>query len=62
MTKLGSNKGRNNPKLYEDSFEALIGAILSDFGEVQGERYAKRFIIGKVINTLMLKFMFFRNY
>ena len=46
LTSIGPNKGRNNPKLYEDTFEAFIGAIIQDFGDVDGYKYAKRFIIG----------------
>lgn len=46
LTNIGPNKGRNNPKLYEDTFEAFIGAIIQDFGDELGYRYAKRFIIG----------------
>lgn len=45
LTTIGSNKGRNNPKLYEDCFEAFIGAIIHDHGDEDGYRYAKRFII-----------------
>lgn len=46
LTNIGPNKGRNNPKLYEDTFEAFIGAVIQDFGDELGYRYAKRFIIG----------------
>jgi ribonuclease-3 len=46
LTNTGSNKGRNNPRLYEDCFEAFVGAIIEDFGDEQGYIYAKRFIIG----------------
>lgn len=49
MTAMGSIKGRNNPKLYEDTFEAFIGAIIQDFQEpddpVAGAKYAYRFIV-----------------
>lgn len=49
LTSMGSNKGRNNPRLYEDTFEALVGAIIQDFEDpmdpVAGSRYAYRFII-----------------
>jgi dsRNA-specific ribonuclease len=45
LTRFGSNKGRNNPKLYEDCFEALIGAIIKDFGDEHGYKIAKRFIL-----------------
>ncbi|KAJ3002802.1 UNVERIFIED_CONTAM: hypothetical protein HDU68_006004, partial [Siphonaria sp. JEL0065] len=45
LTLLGPNKGRNNPKFYEDCFEAFVGAIISDFGDEEGYRYAKRFVV-----------------
>ena len=48
LTKTGSNKGRNNPRLYEDCFESFIGAIIQDFGDEVGYKYAKRFIINIV--------------
>jgi ribonuclease-3 len=52
LTITGSNKGRNNPRLYEDCFESFIGAIIQDFGDEQGHIYAKRFII-KIIEHLI---------
>ncbi|KAJ3229603.1 hypothetical protein HDU81_005236 [Chytriomyces hyalinus] len=45
LTLLGPNKGRNNPRFYEDTFEAFVGAIIQDFGDEVGYRYAKRFIV-----------------
>jgi ribonuclease III len=45
LTSAGQNKGRNNPRLYEDTFEAFVGAIIQDFGDDCGYRYAKRFVI-----------------
>lgn len=39
---LAVDKGRNTPNYYEDSFEAFIGAISEDFGEM-GYIYADRF-------------------
>ena len=45
LTELGSNKGRNNPRLYEDCFESFVGAIIQDFGDEDGYRYAKRFLV-----------------
>lgn len=42
---INSHKGRNNPRLYEDCFEAFVGAIIQDFGDEEGYKYAKRFII-----------------
>jgi len=44
LTSMGSNKGRSNPRLYEDCFEAFIGAIIQDFGDELGYKYANRFI------------------
>jgi ribonuclease-3 len=46
LTHIGPNKGRNNPRLYEDCFEAFIGALIQDFGDEEGYRYAKRFLLG----------------
>ena len=45
LTHLGPNKGRNNPRFYEDCFEAFVGAIIQDFGDEHGYRYAKRFLV-----------------
>ncbi|KAJ3384539.1 hypothetical protein HDU80_000908 [Chytriomyces hyalinus] len=45
LTLLGPNKGRNNPRFYEDTFEAFVGAIIQDFGDEAGYKYAKRFIV-----------------
>lgn len=45
LTHIGPNKGRNNPRLYEDSFEAFVGAIIQDFGDEEGYRYVKRFLV-----------------
>ena len=44
-TNFGVNKGRANPRFYEDCFEAFIGAVIQDFGDEEGYRYAKRFIV-----------------
>ena len=56
LTAMGSNKGRNNPRLYEDVFEAFIGAIIEDFQEpddpVAGTKYAYRFIISIIEHTV----------
>ena len=52
MTALGVNKGRFNPRLYEDIFEAFVGAIIADFGDETGYRYAKRFIINVIENLV----------
>lgn len=45
LTHIGPNKGRNNPRLYEDCFEAFIGAMIQDFGDEEGYRYVKRFLV-----------------
>lgn len=45
LTSIGPNKGRNNPKLFEDTFEAFVGAIIMDFGDEEGYKVAKKFII-----------------
>ncbi len=39
----GREKGRNTPKLLEDVFEAVVGAIVEDFDEA-GLVYAERFV------------------
>ena len=56
LTAMGSNKGRNNPRLYEDVFEAFVGAIIEDFQEpddpVAGVKYAYRFIISVIEHTV----------
>ena len=44
LTHVSAKKGRNSQKLYEDVFESLCGAIIEDFGDEDGFRYAKRFI------------------
>lgn len=43
QTILDSQRGRNTPSYYEDSFEAFVGAILEDFNEY-GYIYAERFV------------------
>jgi ribonuclease-3 len=45
LTHIGPNKGRNNPRLYEDCFEAFCGSIIQDFGDEEGYRYVKRFLV-----------------
>lgn len=45
LTTKGPNKGRNNPRLYEDCFEAFTGAVIQDFGDEEGYRYVKRFLL-----------------
>ncbi|KAJ3038952.1 hypothetical protein HDV00_012782 [Rhizophlyctis rosea] len=45
FTVLGSKKGRNNPRLYEDCFKAFVGAIIVDFGDEKGYKYARRFLV-----------------
>lgn len=41
----GLQKARANPRFHEDCFEAFVGAIIRDFGDEEGYRYAKRFLI-----------------
>lgn len=48
---LGMDRGRNTPAFYEDSFEAFLGALITDFGEY-GYIYADRFIV-KVIENVV---------
>jgi dsRNA-specific ribonuclease len=50
-TLLDVDRGRNTPSIYEDSFEAFIGAIIEDFGE-KGIIYADRFIINVIENII----------
>lgn len=45
QTEQATNFGRANPRFYEDCFEAFIGAVIQDFGDEEGYRYAKRFIV-----------------
>jgi dsRNA-specific ribonuclease len=45
LTRKGENKGRNNQRFMEDSFEAFVGAIIKD-NEQSGFYVAKKFIIG----------------
>jgi ribonuclease III len=52
MDKEGPQKGRANPRFHEDCFEAFIGAIIRDFGDEDGYRYAKRFLILLVENQV----------
>lgn len=51
QTILDSQRGRNTPSYYEDSFEAFIGAILEDFGEF-GYIYAERFVRNVIENII----------
>ena len=48
LTLVGPLKGKQNPKIYEDCFEAFIGAIIQDFGDEDGYKYAKRFIVSVI--------------
>jgi len=50
-TLLDIDRGRNTPSVYEDSFEAFVGAIIEDFGE-KGIVYADRFIINVIENII----------
>lgn len=52
LTHIGPNKGRNNPRLYEDCFEAFVGAVIQDFGDEDGYRYVKRFLVNIIEYTV----------
>jgi dsRNA-specific ribonuclease len=45
LTSKGENKGRNNQRFMEDSFEAFVGSIMKD-NEQSGFYVAKKFILG----------------
>ena len=51
QTILDLDRGRNTPSYYEDSFEAFIGSILVDFGEI-GYLYADRFVRNVIENII----------
>ena len=46
-----SSIGRNTPSYYEDCFEAFVGAIFDDFGEM-GYIYAERFVRNVIENII----------
>ncbi|KAJ3354031.1 hypothetical protein GGF32_002705 [Allomyces javanicus] len=46
------NKGRNSQRIYEDVFESFCGAIIEDFGDELGYRFAKRFVVGLLENQV----------
>ena len=56
LTSYGPSKGRNNPRLYEDCFEAFCGAIIQDFAEdgnpIAGSKYVNRFVINIIEYTV----------
>ena len=52
LSTTSANKGRNNPRHYEDIFEAFVGAIVIDFGDEDGYRYAKRFLVNLIENCI----------
>lgn len=51
QTILDLDRGRNTPSYYEDAFEAFIGSILIDFGEL-GYLYADRFVRSIIENII----------
>jgi dsRNA-specific ribonuclease len=51
QTILDLDRGRNTPSYYEDAFEAIIGSILMDFGEM-GYLYADRFVRNVIENII----------
>ena len=48
---LNFNRGRSTPAYYEDAFEAFIGAIRKDHGEL-GNIYAERFVRNIIENVI----------
>jgi len=50
-TMLGADKGRNDSKYYENAFEAFVGAIVVDHGEL-GLIYANRFVVNVMENII----------
>lgn len=46
-----SDRGRSTPSHFEDAFEAFIGAIRKDFGEM-GNIYAERFVRNIIENVI----------
>lgn len=51
QTILDIDRGRNTPSYFEDVFEAFIGAIVLDFGEI-GYLYADRFVRSVIENII----------
>ena len=51
QTLLDRHRGRNTLSYYEDSFEAFLGSIMEDFGEM-GYIYGERFLINIIENTI----------
>lgn len=51
QTILDMDRGRNTPSYFEDVFEAFIGAIVLDFGEI-GYLYADRFVRSVIENVI----------
>ena len=47
--------------LYEDCFEAFVGAIIQDFGDDNGYRYAKRFVLNIIENVVDFAEMIMHN-
>ena len=51
QTILDVDRGRNTPSYYEDAFEAFLGSIMEDFGEM-GYIYAERFLRNIIENVI----------
>lgn len=51
QTILDIDRGRNTPSYYEDAFEAFIGAIVLEFGDM-GYIYADRFVRNVIENVI----------
>jgi ribonuclease III len=61
LTFVSPKKGRNSPWLYEDVFESFCGAIIEDFGDEEGYRYVKRFIINVIEHEIDFSELIFAN-
>lgn len=60
QTILDLDRGRNCPSYYEDAFEAFVGAIVVEFGEM-GYIYADRFVRNVIENTIDFAELISRN-
>lgn len=61
LTFASPKKGRNSPWLYEDVFESFCGAIIEDFGDEEGYRYVKRFVINVIEHEIDFSELIFAN-
>jgi len=60
QTILAYNRGRNTPSYYEDMFEAFIGAMMMDYGEM-GYVYVDRFIRRIIENVVDFSELIIKN-